>query len=144
MNTSDQPTPAARDLAEQLIAEVARHERDQAARRAAAGDPNPYDLAPYADVHDLARAYEDTRDDPAAREQFLDNLADDLDLADIRALRTAGDAAVAATPRVILAAAARGKKPPRIADEIGLTPARVYGIIRDAKQQATTDDPAAE
>ncbi|MGA5354032.1 helix-turn-helix domain-containing protein [Streptomyces thermodiastaticus] len=105
MNRTDQPAEQQRDaraLAEHVLAEVIRHEREQAATRAAAGNHTPYD-----------------------------QLAAALDLADLRALRVAGEAAAAATPRAIKAARARGMKPPQIAAELGLTPSRVYQVLRE-------------
>ncbi|MFF7234417.1 hypothetical protein [Streptomyces sioyaensis] len=93
------------------------------------GDPNPTDTDPLDAVRDIAAGY--AADGADTRDDYLDRLADELTLDDVRALRIAGEAAVAATPRVIWAESDRGKKPPRIADEIGLTVSRVYQILRE-------------
>ncbi|WKK26554.1 hypothetical protein QZH56_13735 [Streptomyces olivoreticuli] len=83
----------------------------------------------------IADSYDQRRNNPEAMRAFLDTLADELTLDDVRALRVAAEAAVAATPAVIMRQADRGMQPPRIADEIGLTPSRVYGILREERQK---------
>jgi hypothetical protein len=130
-----EPTGDARRLAEQLLAEVIQQETD----RATGGD----DLDAYQEVRHLAEQYEYARGDAEGLDYFLDRLADALDLADIRALRLAGEAAVAATPRAIKAAKGRGMTPPRIAAELGLTPSRVYQVLRELDAAETTPDDAA-
>lgn len=132
-------TPTARLMADVLDL-LNRHEREQAAARAANGDSNPYDLDPLEPVHDLANYYAEHRDDEAALAAFYDQLAAELDLADIRALRLAGEAVVAATPRAIKAARDHGMKPPRIADMLGLTPSRVYQVLRELDAQQPPAD----
>lgn len=73
-----------------------------------------------------------TRPDPRGDlDDLLDGLAAELRLDDFRTLRLAGEAAVAATPRAIKGARDRGMTPPRIADELGLTPSRVYQVLRE-------------
>ncbi|MFZ3569264.1 hypothetical protein ACNYS0_20140 [Streptomyces sp. BH034] len=87
-------------------------------------------------LRSVARTYRSTqRAEDGDLDALLDDLAAEFDLADIRTLRLAAEAAVAATPRAIKAARDRGMKPPQIADEVGLTPSRVYGILRE--QRAT-------
>ncbi|MGW9041234.1 hypothetical protein ACWGQL_01510 [Streptomyces lydicus] len=91
----------------------------------------------------VAKSYTRARDaaeqgDQAAHDRMLDQLADtlaeDLTLDDTRTLRVAAEAAVAATPRIVMRAAKR-MQTPRIADEIGLTPSRVYGILREERRR---------
>lgn len=113
----------ARRLAEQVLAaadeyHLARIEQDTAD-------------APRWNVRAIAANHEEHRDDPDTAAAFLDHLAERLTLDDVRALRLAGEAAVAATPRAIKAARDRGMKPPRIAAELGLTPSRVYQVVRE-------------
>lgn len=114
-----------------------QYEREQAAARAAQGDPNPYDLAPWEDAHGLTNEYEAARDsdDPRALDQFLDNLAEDFHLEDVRALRTAGAAVQAAMGRIALAAREKGMGPDRIAAETGYTASRITQFIREEKQR---------
>lgn len=131
MSASDQPTSPEEQLRAGIFAAVEEYER---ARRAANAnhDQNPLDLD-Y--VRWIADNYGASREGGGAEEltAFLDDLANELDLDEVRILRMAGEAAVAVTPRVIGGAADRGMKPPRIADEIGLTPSRVYGILREQR-----------
>jgi len=122
---------------------ITRHEAEQAAERALRGDTNPYDLDELEPVRDIADTYAETRDDPDQLASTLEHLAAELSLADIRALRLAGEAAVAATPRAIKAARDNGMTPPRIAEELGLTPSRVYQVLRDldaAEQTPPVDE----
>ncbi|MHA4819342.1 hypothetical protein ACXZ65_33890 [Streptomyces aculeolatus] len=140
MNTSDQPTGPEAKLAANVVAAVEQYERD----RRGAGSTSDDHAHRLDHVYHLADSYTRNRDDAAKLGEFLDGLANELDLADFRALRLASDAVVAATPRAILAAANHGMKPRRIAEQIGLTPARVYGILREEqkKQLATMAESA--
>ncbi|WP_097991866.1 hypothetical protein [Streptomyces sp. f51] len=110
-------------------------ERETAAARAAEGDTNPYDLDPYQDVHDLAEQYEQAKTDPDLFERFLDNLAEDLDLDDVKALRTAAAAVAEAMGRVALAARERGMSPDRIANETGYTASRIAQFLREERER---------
>ncbi|MFE1203466.1 hypothetical protein ACFW5V_17415 [Streptomyces sp. NPDC058762] len=133
---------AAGALVTQMVTLFNEYERDQAARRAANGDTNPYDLDPYQDVHDLAEQYDQARantTDPADLERFLDNLADDLDLADVRALRTAATAVAEAMGRIALAARERGMRPDRIANETGYTASRIAQFIREERERRASN-----
>ncbi|MEV7413074.1 hypothetical protein AB0O04_35170 [Streptomyces althioticus] len=88
-------------------------------------------------LHSVANTYRATQRHPDGNlEALLDDYAAEFSLADIRILRVAGEAVAAATPRAIKAARDRGIKPPAIADELGLTPSRVYQVLRelDAKE----------
>ncbi|WND36936.1 hypothetical protein RI578_22780 [Streptomyces sp. BB1-1-1] len=136
-------TPSARLMADMLDL-FNKYERERAAERALAGDTNPYDLDPLEQVRNIADDYTRHADQPDALADLLDLLADEvLTLDDIRALRLAGEAAVAATPRAIKAAKDRGMKPPQIAAELGLTPSRVYQVLRElAAEQA--EQPSAD
>ncbi|MEU8989986.1 hypothetical protein AB0C98_26745 [Streptomyces sp. NPDC048558] len=117
-----------------------KYERETAAARAAQGDTNPYDLAPYEDVHGLTNEYEAARasKDPGALDQFLDNLAEDFHLDDVRALRTAAAAVQAAMGRIALAARVKGMSPDQIAAETGYTASRITQFIREEKQRLAT------
>ncbi|MGI5353465.1 hypothetical protein ACQEU8_36640 [Streptomyces sp. CA-250714] len=125
-------SPSAQLMA-RMYALFDEYERKTVAARALAGDPNPTDADPLEYVKDIAAAYSadaaDTLDD------YLDRLADQLTLDDVRSLRLAGEAAQAVTPRVVMAEADRGMKPARIADELGLTQSRVYQILREERQK---------
>ncbi|MEV5673498.1 MULTISPECIES: hypothetical protein [Streptomyces] len=111
------------------------HQYEQARRAeiiAAGGDPDE-DRDPLEHVRWVADEYDQRRDDPAQLTAFLARLADELTLEDVRALRVAGEAAVAATSRVIGAEKDRGMKADRIAEEVGLTVSRVYQILREQR-----------
>ncbi|EFL21883.1 hypothetical protein SSOG_01595 [Streptomyces himastatinicus ATCC 53653] len=130
MSASDQPTSPEEQLRAGIFAAVEEYKR---AKRAADAnhDQNTLDLD-Y--VRWIADNYGASREDGSEElTSFLEELANELDLDEVRILRMAGEAAVAVTPRVIEGAAERGMKPPRIADEIGLTPSRVYGILREQR-----------
>ncbi|WP_324603882.1 MULTISPECIES: helix-turn-helix domain-containing protein [unclassified Streptomyces] len=87
--------------------------------------------------HTVASLHTQVRDTDEA-EAFIEQVAAEHNLADLRALRVAAKAAAAATPRAIRRAATDGMKPPRIADELGRTPSYVYRILRE--QQAAAGD----
>ncbi|MFM9613899.1 hypothetical protein [Streptomyces niveiscabiei] len=117
-----------------------RFERETAADRALNGDTNPYDLEPYADVHDLAERYEQSKTDaPALFEQFLDNLAEELDLDDVKALRAAAAAAAEAMGRIAFEARSRGMGPDRIANETGYTSSRITQFLREERERRSDD-----
>ncbi|MFD3572816.1 hypothetical protein [Streptomyces sp. NPDC058644] len=125
-------------MVREMITLFNQFERETAAARAAEGDTNPYDLDAYADVHDLAEQYNDARAntaDPADLERFLDNLAEDLDLADVRALRTAAAAVADAMGRIALAAREKSMNADQIAAETGYTASRITQFIREEKQR---------
>jgi hypothetical protein len=129
----DTPT---KNLVTEMMNLFNNYEREQAAARAADGDTNPYDLAPYSDVHDLAEQFEHAREgDPADLDRFLDYLADDLDLDDVKALRTAAAAVAEAMGRIALAAREKNMSPDRIAAETGYTASRITQFIREEKQR---------
>ncbi|MFF5582706.1 helix-turn-helix domain-containing protein [Streptomyces hygroscopicus] len=97
-------------------------------------------------LHSVASTYRSTQRHPDGDlDGLLDDYAAEFSLADIRILRVAGEAVAAATPRAIKAARDRGMKPPQIADELGLTPSRVYQVLRehdakDGKKPAADGD----
>ncbi|QMP84086.1 helix-turn-helix domain-containing protein [Streptomyces phage Alderaan] len=107
-----------------------RYEREAAAERARHGDSNPYDLDPFEEVENIADEWASTEGDEQARAAFLDRLADQLTLDNLRVIRAAAEAAAAVTPRVVRAERARYKAP-EIARRAGLTDGRVYQILRD-------------
>ncbi|MFD9146220.1 hypothetical protein ACFWDF_02955 [Streptomyces diastaticus] len=122
--------------AEEMLAELIRHERDVAARRAASGDTNPYDLDPYTEAHDLAEQYEQARaNGPADLDRFLDDLAATLDLADVKALRTTAAAVAEAMGRIALDARKRGMSSDRIASETGYTASRIAQFLREERER---------
>ncbi|MEU4998262.1 hypothetical protein [Streptomyces sp. NPDC021622] len=138
LNRRGVPTDtAAGALVTQMVTLFNEYERETAAARAADGDTNPYDLAPYQDVHALTNEYEAARasKDPCHLDQFLDNLAEDFHLDDVRALRMAGTAVQAAMGRIALAARKKGMSPDRIAAESGYTASRITQFIREEKQR---------
>ncbi|MFH8403750.1 helix-turn-helix domain-containing protein [Streptomyces sp. NPDC018019] len=118
-------------LREQILTLIEEHERKTVAARALAGDPNPTDADPLEYVQEIAEHYAQRDHRPT----YLDQLADELTLDDVRTLRLAGEAAQAVTPRVIMRAAEGGKQPREIAAEIGLTESRVYGVLREERRK---------
>ncbi|MFJ5143293.1 hypothetical protein [Streptomyces sp. NPDC088707] len=97
------------------------------------GDPDE-DRDPFEVVRQIADSYEALNDaDETTEEIVLNDLADSLSLADIRALRLAGEAATSITPRAIMDELGR-KKIPQIAAELGLTTSRVYTIVREERR----------
>ncbi|MEV6073973.1 hypothetical protein AB0L80_02480 [Streptomyces sp. NPDC052069] len=97
---------------------------------AAGGDPDE-DRDPLEHVKWLADRYVESRDSPQDLERYLRGIANELTLEDARALRMAGEAVTKATPRLVrLAADEDGTDAPEIAAELGLTPSRVYDLLR--------------
>ncbi|MEU4986588.1 hypothetical protein [Streptomyces sp. NPDC021969] len=137
-----EPATASDRLVADMLGLFNKYEREKAAARAAQGDTNPYDLAPFEDVHGLTNEFEAARaaDDPRALDQFLDNLAEDFHLEDVRALRMANAAVQAAMGRIALAARVRGMSPDRIAAETGYTASRIAQFIREEKVRLSTPD----
>ncbi|MFF5001580.1 hypothetical protein ACFY3G_02020 [Streptomyces phaeochromogenes] len=139
---SEQPPPdtASGRLVADMLGLFNRYERERASHRAAQGDTNPYDLAPYEQVHGLTNEYDAARasDDPGALDQFLDNLAEDFHLDDVRAVRMAAAAVQAAMGRIALAARVKGMSPDQIAAETGYTASRITQFIREEKQRLAT------
>ncbi|PJN40497.1 hypothetical protein CG747_12560 [Streptomyces sp. CB02959] len=130
-----QPTPATQRFTEAMLAIFNEFEHNRRAEIIAAGGDPADDRDPLEYVRVIAEQYE-RHQDPQERQAFINSVADDLDLDDVRALRVAGEAAVAATPELIMRNVGRGMKPPQIAEEIGLTPSRVYDLIRKERQRA--------
>ncbi|APD18527.1 hypothetical protein HOR43_gp30 [Streptomyces phage Ididsumtinwong] len=130
LNRRGVPTnTAAGALFTDMMALFDKYERERAAARALQGDTNPYDLDEWEPFEAIANEWASTEGDEQAREQFLDRLADQLTLDNIRVLRQAGEAAAAVTPRVVRAERARYKVP-EIARRAALTDGRVYQILR--------------
>jgi hypothetical protein len=125
----------------QMFAELERYDRERRAEIiAAGGDP---DDDPLEAVRDITDDYESLRDRPELGD-FLDRLADTLDLDDIRTLRNAGELAQALTPQMIHAARANETPVPEIADRLGVTESYVYRILRThyVHVSRTEDTPA--
>ncbi|MGE9695931.1 hypothetical protein [Streptomyces sp. CH6] len=129
-HSGEGPNPPTRKQSEELTARVLEVFTAWERERIAEGTPAPSDRRPYAEVHELAHDYAQVRDDPMAREDYLDYLSAVLTPADLRALRLAAEAAVAVTPRVIFDQAAQNKDPRKIAEALGLSSARVYDLLR--------------
>jgi hypothetical protein len=106
------------------------------------GAPVPgHDTLSRRNLHSVADVYRAAqRQADGSLEHLLDDYAAEFSLADIRILRVAGEAVAAATPRAIKAARDRGMKPPAIADELGLTPSRVYQVLRELDAQQPPAD----
>ncbi|MEW1656666.1 MULTISPECIES: hypothetical protein [unclassified Streptomyces] len=130
LDTARVPSTAPTDrLMARVIDAFDQYARDRrAAIIEAGGNPDESD-DPLGHVRWIAENYEKRRHDPELLQTHLDRLADELELYDVRVLRVAGEAAVAATPAVILQAAHRGMRAPAIAQAIGLAPARVYDVL---------------
>ncbi|MGP3975997.1 hypothetical protein ACTWQF_18760 [Streptomyces sp. 8N114] len=119
----------------QMMKAVEEFDRARRAELIAAGGDSENGPDPLGYVRWIADRYDQRRDDCKETAAFLDGFAHELDLDDVRALRIAGEVAQAVTPRVVEDAAIRGMKPDRIAAAIGLTPSRVYGLLREQRQQ---------
>ncbi|MFK0292741.1 hypothetical protein ACIQU6_19985 [Streptomyces sp. NPDC090442] len=120
--------PSAR-LMLQVIEAFDQYARECRAANTGAGDGAEEGDDPLRHVRWIADTYERRRGDPELLQAHLEELANELDLHDVWALRVAGEAVVAATPVVILHAARRGMRAPAIAEAIGLAPARVYDVL---------------
>lgn len=120
---------------EQMIAIITEAERDLAAERSAAGETGPEDSLSRSYLRWIAKELERTKRGADAERHALlvDSIGDTFTLRDIRVLRTAAEAAAAATPALIMKKVSEGMEVPLIADEIGLTQSRVYGIIREQR-----------
>ncbi|MFE6685165.1 hypothetical protein ACFVFQ_01690 [Streptomyces sp. NPDC057743] len=120
--------PSAR-LMLQVIDAFDQYARERRAATPGAGDGADESDDPLHHVRWIADNYESRCGDPEHLQAHLEQLANELDLRDVCALRIAGEAVVAATPAVILHAAQRGMRAPAIAEAIGLAPARVYDVL---------------
>lgn len=136
MSSNEQPAEKLRD---QIMDLITQHQRETVAARALAGDPNPTDADPLEYVRELAEEYGAARNDPEALRAFLARLRDELSLDEVRVLRIAGEAATAATPRMIEDAADRGMKPARIVAELGITESYVYRVLRERRAAAEAE-----
>ncbi|MFC8584209.1 hypothetical protein ACFUGD_06590 [Streptomyces sp. NPDC057217] len=113
---------------------MAQYDEARRAERVAAGDDPDEDSDPFELVRQIADSYEALTDaNERTEEAVLDDIANSLTLTDIRDLRLAGEAAVAVTRRAIMDELKR-KKIPQIATELGLTPSRVYTIVREERR----------
>ncbi|MET9954445.1 hypothetical protein ABZ135_23280 [Streptomyces sp. NPDC006339] len=121
-STSATTRSAAEKFRQGVIALLAEFEHER--QEAGEGGTDPF-----YEVKAIAAGFEQSQDDEQARQSFLTALAEKLTLDNVRTLRLAGEAAVAATPQVIKAEASH-KKPKRIADEVGLSLSRIYQILR--------------
>ncbi|MER6196751.1 hypothetical protein ABT234_05140 [Streptomyces sp. NPDC001586] len=137
--------PAAKDsalgrLQRNMRAVFEEYEQEQRAEiRAAGGGPDDLDeLEPLTRdylVH-IARAHRNaTRAGGAALDGLLDQIALDLDLYDVRAMRGAWAAITDAMPRIAYAARQDGKSPDEIAQATGYTTSRIAQFVRQEKQR---------
>ncbi|WP_329368676.1 hypothetical protein OG896_24410 [Streptomyces sp. NBC_00669] len=135
MSTSE-PTPADR-LREQILTAIEQYELDRATETATddfEDDPLSRNYLRWLAKHQ-SRA---NRKDPSERDrQLAQMIADEFSLQDVRILRAAAEAVAAATPAIVMKHVGDGMEPPEIATEMGLTPSRVYGIIREQRQRET-------
>lgn len=86
-------------------------------------------------MREIAEHYAQWEQRPEYRDQLISHIADSLSLDDVRALRLAGEAAVAATPEVIRREAEADMSVPRIAHELGVTPSYVYTVRRKQRSE---------
>ncbi|WP_328678433.1 hypothetical protein [Streptomyces sp. NBC_00343] len=141
MSNNDQPATPLDRFRTDLLDAFATFERDRRADLIAAGDDRVSEDDPLDYVRALTTNYETSREDPGALRMFLDTLARQLSLDEARALRVAGEAAVAATPRLIREANGHGMKAADIADELGVTESYVYRKLRERqKEEAALSD----
>lgn len=129
--------PAAEELRDKVLSLIVEHERKTVAARALAGDPNPTDADPLDYLHWIADEYARHKNSPDDLNAFLDRLADELTLDDVRALRKVGEAATAVTPRVILAADTEGIEQDEISRRLGMSVRSGY-VARILREQRDT------
>ncbi|MFJ3867894.1 hypothetical protein [Streptomyces nigra] len=142
MNASQ--TPADR-LAADLLATVERFERERRAERIAAGGDPDEDRDPLELVRAIADNYTAHRNEPDA-DAMYDELAHELSLDDVRALRIAAEAAAAITPRLIESAAGNGQPVASIARDLAVSESYVYRVLRErkARQDAGLGEPEGD
>ncbi|MFD7994534.1 hypothetical protein [Streptomyces mexicanus] len=128
---ADTSTSSAR-LRAAILAQFEEFERERRTEILAAGG-NPDDRDPFEAVRAIADNWADTAEDPDRRTALLDDLAANLRLREIRALRLAAEAAAAVTPRMIVEEADAGVRPAAIADKLGVTESYVYRVLREQR-----------
>ncbi|MFB6846220.1 hypothetical protein ACFCXS_15345 [Streptomyces sp. NPDC056373] len=133
--TVDDSTPAGR-FQQQMLEAIEQFERERRSEIIAAGGDPDEDRDPLEYAEWIASQWDATAEEPNERAALLLQLADELTLEDLRTLRLAAEAAAAVTPRMVVDAAGRGMKPNRIAEASGLTPSRIYSLLREAREEA--------
>ncbi|WP_404959036.1 hypothetical protein [Streptomyces sp. 147326] len=119
-----------------VLSWVDEYTADRAGARTAGGGPD--EVAPLSRDYlvYLARAHRNaTRQGGPALDGLLDQVARDLDLYDVRAMRGAWAAITDAMPRIAYAARQAGKSPDEIAQATGYTTSRIAQFVRQEKQR---------
>lgn len=121
---------AAERLQADLLASLDQFQRERRAEILAAGGDPDEDRDPLELVRAIADNYAAHRDLPDA-EAMYDELALELSLHDVRALRLAAEAAAVITPRLIRSARENGQPVASIAADLAVTESYVYRILRE-------------
>ncbi|QRX90840.1 hypothetical protein [Streptomyces noursei] len=115
---------------EQMLGIMAEYEQRRREEIIAAGGDPDEDRDPFETVRAIADQWATTEADDEGRAALLDDLADQLDTSEVRALRLAAEAAAAITPRLIYADADHGVKAADTAADLGVSESYVYRILR--------------
>lgn len=126
---TNQPTTATERFRERVLATMEQYERESAAENTTNEDHD--DPLSRRHLRWLAKQHHRADLDQA------EAIAEAFTLLDVRVLRTAAEAVATATPAIVMKHVGEGMEPPQIAKEIGLTPSRVYGIIREERRKET-------
>ncbi|WEB44028.1 hypothetical protein MOV08_35275 [Streptomyces yunnanensis] len=124
------PGSATQRFTEQMLSIMAEYEQRRREEIIAAGGDPDEDRDPFETVRAIADQWAATEADDEGRAALLDDLADQLDTTEVRALRLAAEAAAAITPRLIYADADHGVKPADTAADLGVSESYVYRILR--------------
>lgn len=125
-----EPRPAAERFKEQMLTLMNEFERDRRAEIIAAGGDPDEDRDPFEYTRLIADRWAETERDPERRAALVDELARDLALDEIRAIRLMAEAAAAVTPRLIYEDIDEGMSVAQVADDLGVSEGYVYRILR--------------